>query len=209
MIGKHNDKSSIPACFKHNTDLTHDPDQLSNTYCNFFTNVGLNYANAIPAPKKTFHQTLTKSPAKNPRSMFMSPTDANEIKQIIPSLQPKKRSGHDNPSPYLFKLLAEQISLPIAILTNKSLSEGIVPDEIKNPKIISVCKSKLNFPTIDLYPCYPLFQRCSKRWHIVGLTSFYRKIIYSMRISMVSARNTLHQCRNIPYYRRCKRFRKI
>ena len=89
----------------------------------------------------------------------MNPTDANEIKQIIWSLQPKKSSGHDNLSPHLFKLLAEQISLPIAILINKSLSEGIVPDEIKIAKFIPVCKSKINFPTIDLYHCYPLFQR--------------------------------------------------
>ena len=74
--------------------------------------------------------------------MFMSPTDANEIKQIIRSLQLKKRSGHDNLSPHLFKLLAEQISQPIAILIDKSLSEGIVPDEIKIAKIIPVYKSK-------------------------------------------------------------------
>ena len=71
----------------------------------------------------------------------MNPTDANKIKQIIRSLQPKKSSSHDNLmscSPHLFKLLAEQISLPIAILIHKSLtiqiglSDGIVPDEKKN-----------------------------------------------------------------------------
>ena len=121
--------------FKYNNDLTHDPDQISITFCNFFTNVGPNYANAIPAPKNQLTRYLQKSPAKNPRSMFMNPTDANEIKQIIRSLQPKQCSGHDNLSLHLFKLLAKQISLPIAILINKSLSEGIVPDEIKLQKL--------------------------------------------------------------------------
>ena len=72
----------------------------------------------------------------------MNFTEANEIKHIIRSLQPKKSSGYDNLSPHLFKLLAEQISLPIAILINKSLSEGIVPDEIKMAIIIRVYKSK-------------------------------------------------------------------
>ena len=71
--------------FKYNNDLTHDPDQISNTFCNFFTSVGPNYTNAIPAPKNQFTRYLQKSPAKNPRSMFMSLTDANKIKQIIVS----------------------------------------------------------------------------------------------------------------------------
>ena len=77
----------------------------------------------------------------------MNPTDANEIKQIMQSPQPKKSFGHDNLSPHLFKLLAEQIFLPIAILMNKSLSEGTVLDEIKIAKIIPVYKSKFNFAT--------------------------------------------------------------
>ena len=54
VTGKHNDKSSIPVCFKYNNDLTHDPDQILNAYCNFFANVGPNYANAITAPKNQF-----------------------------------------------------------------------------------------------------------------------------------------------------------
>ena len=58
MIGKHNDKSCIPTCFKYNNDLTHDPDQISNIFCNFFTNVGPNYANAIPAPKNQLKNNL-------------------------------------------------------------------------------------------------------------------------------------------------------
>ena len=47
MIGKHNDKSCIPTCFKYNNGLSNDPDQISNTFCNFVTDIGPNYANAI------------------------------------------------------------------------------------------------------------------------------------------------------------------
>ena len=62
MIGKHNDKSCIPSCVKYNNDLTNDPDQISNTFCNFFTDVGPNYANAIPARnKKTVNQICKKN----------------------------------------------------------------------------------------------------------------------------------------------------
>ena len=40
IIGKHNDKSCNPTHFRLNTDLINDPGQFSNTFCNFFTNVG-------------------------------------------------------------------------------------------------------------------------------------------------------------------------
>ena len=46
--------------FKYNNDLTNDPDQIFNTFCNLSTDVGPNYVNAIPAPKKQFTRYLKK-----------------------------------------------------------------------------------------------------------------------------------------------------
>jgi len=40
------------------------------------------------------------------------------------------------------KLFGEQIALAITFLINKSIGEGIAPDEIKIAKVIPVCKSK-------------------------------------------------------------------
>ena len=75
-------------------------------------------------PQKTVQQIFTKKSMK----YFYESYLCKEMKQIIRSLHPKKTSGHDNPSLHLFKLIAEQMSLSIAIFINKSLSEGIVPD---------------------------------------------------------------------------------
>ena len=60
--------------------------------------------------------------------MFLKPTDASEVSQIIRSLQPKKSFGSDNPIPCFQKQSGEQVSLPMANLINTSLSEGIVPN---------------------------------------------------------------------------------
>ena len=51
MIGKNNDKSGISLHFKHNNAVIKDPDQISNAFCNYFTNVGPNHAAAIPQSK--------------------------------------------------------------------------------------------------------------------------------------------------------------
>ena len=87
----------------------------------------------------------------------MTPTDASEIRQIIHSLQPKKSTSHNNLSPLVLKLFGEQIDMPLSILINMSMSEGIVPHELKNAKIIPVHKSNAkddisNYKPILLLP---------------------------------------------------------
>ena len=85
----------------------------------------------------------------------MAPTDASEIRQIINSLQPKKSTSQDNLSPLIIKLFGEEIAMPLSI--NMSMSEGIVPDELKIAKIIPVHKSNAkddisNYRSISLLP---------------------------------------------------------
>ena len=73
--------------------------------------------------------------------MFITPTDASEIRQIIKSLQPNKSTSHDNLSPLVIKLFGEQIAMPLSMLIKMSMSEGIVPDELKIAKVIHVHKA--------------------------------------------------------------------
>ena len=89
----------------------------------------------------------------------MSSTDASEIREIIKSLQPKKSTSHDNLSALVIKLFGEQIAMPLSILINMSMSEGIVPDDLKIAKIIPVHSQtlKTTFPVTDLYHCYLQF----------------------------------------------------
>ena len=57
----------------------------------------------------------------------MSPTDASEIRQLIMSLRPKKSTSYGNLSPLVIKLFGEQIAIPLSILINISMAEGIHP----------------------------------------------------------------------------------
>jgi hypothetical protein len=116
MIGENNNKSNILEHFKYNNRITTDPIQLSNIFCNVFTTVGTDYANAIPQHKESlFSKYLLNCRKHNPISLSMSPTDINESEHILTSLHPKTSSGYDNFSPRLMKLLGEQIAFPITI----------------------------------------------------------------------------------------------
>ena len=92
-----------------NNDIITNPDQISNAFCNFFTNVGPKSARSIPPSNKQFSTYLQNCPSQHSNSLFMRPTDENEIQQIITSLQPKKSSGYDNLSQLHLKIFGEQV----------------------------------------------------------------------------------------------------
>ena len=68
--------------------------------------------------------------------MLMTTTDSREIRQIIKSLQPKKSTSYDNLRPLVIKSFGKQIAMPLYILINISISEGVIPDELKIAKSI-------------------------------------------------------------------------
>ena len=140
---ENNDKSGIPLHFIINHDIITNSNQISNAFCNFyFTNAGPKFANSIPRSKKVFFNLSSKLSKLNSNSLFMNPTDENEIQQILMFFPSKKCSGYYKLSELELKLFGKQIVLPLAILINKSMIEGIVPQELKIAKTIPVFKSK-------------------------------------------------------------------
>jgi hypothetical protein len=75
-------------------------------------------------------------------SLFFSPTDPNEIDRIIKSLKSKKSSGPDKISSFFFKQIGPSIAYPLSIIINKSLVNGVIPDNLKLAKIIPIYKAK-------------------------------------------------------------------
>ena len=65
MIGEKNSTSGICLHFKHINAIIKDPDQIYNTFCNFFTNIGPNHATAIPQSIKQFTSYLQNCPNHN------------------------------------------------------------------------------------------------------------------------------------------------
>jgi hypothetical protein len=62
--------------------------------------------------------------------------------KLIKSLKAKKSSGLDNISAHFLKKIGHSIAEPLSIIINKSIFNGIVPDDIKLAKIIPIYKSK-------------------------------------------------------------------
>ncbi len=80
--------------------------------------------------------------APNPSTMYFVPTEPYEICNIIKSFKTKKSTGDDGISMQLLKQLCKPCSVPIAIIVNMSLEQGIVPDAMKLAKVIPIYKAK-------------------------------------------------------------------
>ena len=121
--------------------FTHDAKQITDTFCNFFANMGKEYANLIPKGNNNIGYYLNKIP-QNQQTMFTTPASKFEIEKIIGNLKNKNSSGFDEVSNKILNSITSGISTPLSILINKSLTEGIFPTEMKKADTIPLYKNK-------------------------------------------------------------------
>ena len=100
--------------------------QIVNALNDYFANVGDNLASNIPTCTKSFGDYL-KDP--NPHSIFMQPTDSEELIKEINQMK-NKRSALDIVKISMIKYVKEEITI------NKSIEEGVVTDLLKIAKVI-------------------------------------------------------------------------
>jgi len=193
LIGRTNDKSTITDVFNIDNQLVTDKTKIANEFCNFFTNVGLKYANNIPDAKFNHNHYLKN---KNKLNMFMAPTDQYEVIKMIDSIKRKNSSGHDHLSSALVKDLKYVLAPPLTILINNSLISGYVPDLMKLAEVIPIFKSKdkeslNNYRPISLLPTFSkvLEKIVYKRLYNFLLT---QSIFYESQYGFRSKHSTNH-----------------
>lgn len=93
----------------------------------------------------------------NNNSLFIFPTDINEIFKIIMNLRNTNAVGYDQLPTKIIKLTAKLIAPPLNYLTNLSFSSGIFPEKLKISVIKPIYKkddkaSMCNYRPIALIP---------------------------------------------------------
>ena len=79
----------------------------------FFTNVGHDYASKILKSKYDAKHYLHLNKIKRTKSIFITPSDTEEIRQILGKHKCKNSSGHDELSCRLLKAIGESIAEPL------------------------------------------------------------------------------------------------
>ena len=147
--------------FNINGNTITDDNDIANEFNNFFVNIPTSYISQLP--QNTPNPITFMNNASYP-SLFLTPTNAEEIHTIIQTLKPSS-PGYDKITLRLLKRIFPIISHPLTHIINLSLEHGTVPDEIKIAKVIPIFKSNdpthlNNYRPISILPIFSkLFER--------------------------------------------------
>ncbi|KAL0868710.1 hypothetical protein ABMA27_008153 [Loxostege sticticalis] len=106
-----------------NNSTHSDPQVICNSFNDYFIN---DTTKQTPKLNNT-HKKIEN----NSRTIFLKPTDENEINNIIMSFKNSKSHGHDGIISKILKLCAFHISRALAHIINLSFEEGVFPDDLK------------------------------------------------------------------------------
>ena len=97
--------------------------------------------------------------------MFLKTIVEEEIVRIIYKFNQNKSVGHDDIGNFIVKRITKEISVPLTLIFNTSISTGTVPDELKMAKVIPIYKkiAQRCSQTIDLSQCYHVSQKMLER----------------------------------------------
>ena len=111
---------------------------MAENFNNCFTSIGKNLQENIPPTKKTFIDYLETPNLENFTPVL---TSADEISDLICSLDSSKSVGPCSIPTKILKIAREIVSLPLSELINNSISKRIFPDICKLAQVIPTLKN--------------------------------------------------------------------
>ena len=97
-----NRKKPLPDCFNINGSVITDPQQIADGLNDYFVNIGPNLASNIPSTSTNFSDFLitVHSPM---HSLFLSPTNVEEVADVCSSFKAGSSCGFDDIKPFIVK----------------------------------------------------------------------------------------------------------
>ena len=167
-------KKSCNTEFNLNGQIINNPNQIPEHFNDFFINIGSNQVSQIADFNTHFSTYLSKS---TDNTMFFNPITEDEVLEIIKNLDAKKSTGHDGFSILIIKKLAAELSVPLTLIFNMSIKDGIVPDQLKIAIVVPIHKkeSKNNFTNYRPILALPRFSKILERLVFNRCISFLNK----------------------------------
>ena len=142
ITSTHNDKSTVINSIKvGNVEFT-KPKDVTNKLGDYFSSIGSNLANKTGVSKKNVNFYIDQI-TKNNKSIFLEPCTVEEITRIINNIPNKKSSGYDGVSNALLKDLRDELLVPLTVVFNESLNQGVFPSTMKHAEVIPLFKTGL------------------------------------------------------------------
>ena len=144
----------------------HKPELISNTFNNFFSDIGKNMASNIScSPNTSKFRPETFIPS-NGSSFFLHPITVEEVTKHLNDLNPSKSAGPEN-IPIRFIKMSTVVVAPILTeLYNQCIKSSTYPNPLKRAQIIPIFKKGSkekcsNYRPISLLsPFSKIFEKC-------------------------------------------------
>ncbi len=120
----------------------------------------------VPDGNRNYAKYL--QPLSTTASVYLIATDPIEVLQLMNSMKSKKSSGIDGLSMQFLKQAANEVSEPLSLAINKSISSGLVPPCLKEAKITPMFKA--NDPI--------LYSNCRPMSILPPLSKILEKVIH-------------------------------
>ena len=138
ILNKHSVESKFPDKFVIDGTSISNPNEIANSFNQYFTNIGPELASQITQPGEiTFMNYLTDP--TNEIFHFQMVSTADVIK-VIDKLKNKTSCGLDNISNRLLKTVKTEICQVLTLIINQSFMSGIFPDQLKVAKVLPLYK---------------------------------------------------------------------
>ena len=151
ISGKKNDKTGVLDYLTIDGVKDYNAKRICNRFAKYFSSVGENFAAKIPTASKTAHDYL-KLLQTSQASLFLNPTDVQEVVALVSQLPNKSSSGHDNVSNILLKKIIQHIAPVLVEVFNKSMTMGEFPTVMKLAEVVPLYKSKEHFLETNYRP---------------------------------------------------------
>ena len=182
IAGKTNDKSNLVEYLKIDDVKEYNAKKICNSFGKYFASVGKKFADKIPKPEKSIASYLKLLQNSN-KSIYLYPTDENELKKLVSDLPAKSSHGHDNISNILLKDIFDQISNVLCIVFNNSLLTGEFPDIMKIAEVVPLYKGKEHYYESNYRPI-SLLSTISK---------ILEKVVYKRVYKFLSDTNQIYE----------------
>ena len=164
---------NTPKQFIINDKLEHNQGIIANKFNMYFTNIGNELAEKIPASELN---PISFIKSRIPDSIYLSEVDSNEVIKIILALK-NASSGHDGIHANILKKSYHLYIEPFVHVLNLSISQGFFPNIMKIAKVIPLYKSGDSMKISNYRPVsiLPLFSKVLERLMYNRLMSFITK----------------------------------
>ena len=143
-IGRKSKGSDIPNLFRENNVIFDNYKDIAEGFNNFFINIGQKLQKNLPVSNKSITDYLGH---KVPSTFIFNFIDDRDIIEACAKLKPKTSQGLDILSNKIIKQLFPKIPQVISKLINLSFNQGLVPNQLKSARVITIYKDgdKANF----------------------------------------------------------------